>query len=114
MEEGAMEQKLKDDNSVNEEYLDTHEMNYSSPMDNLELVPLDLDCPIVTSYPCITDIEKSFFPIYDGLFIETCVLRILLICFPLLTMSMLCNIFKILILCMIKKIMLIISLKENK
>jgi hypothetical protein len=41
MEEGAMEKNLKADHFVNEENMDTHEINSSSPMDNLELVPLD-------------------------------------------------------------------------
>jgi hypothetical protein len=71
MEEGAMEKNLKVDHFVNEENMDTHEMNSSSPMDNLELVPLDLDCPVVTNSPCITDIEQECFPIVDGSFIET-------------------------------------------
>ena len=62
---------LKANDFVNEEYLDTHEMNSSSPMDNLELVPFDLDCPVVANSPCITDIKQDFFPIVDGLFIET-------------------------------------------
>jgi hypothetical protein len=71
MEEEAMEENLNVDHFVNEENLDTHEMNSSSPMDNLELVPFDLDCPVVTNSPSITDIEQECFPIVDGLFIET-------------------------------------------
>jgi len=45
-------------------------MNSSSRMDNLELVPFDLDCPVVTNSPCITDIEQECFHNTDGLFIE--------------------------------------------
>jgi hypothetical protein len=52
MEEEAMEKTLNVDHFVNEENMDTHEMNSSSPMDNLELIPLDLDCPDVTNSPC--------------------------------------------------------------
>ena len=58
MEEGDIEKNLNADHFVNEENMDTHEINSFSPMDNLELVPLDLDCPTVTNSSCITDIEK--------------------------------------------------------
>jgi hypothetical protein len=71
MEEEAMEKNLNVDHFVNEENLDTHEMNSSSPMDNLELVYFDLDCPVVTNSPSITDIDQECFPTIDGLFIET-------------------------------------------
>jgi hypothetical protein len=58
MEEGAMGKDLNVDHVVNRENLDTHGMNSSSPMDNLELVPFDLNCHVVTSSPSITDIEQ--------------------------------------------------------
>jgi hypothetical protein len=48
----------------------THEMNSSSPMDNLELVPFDLNSPIVMNSPSIIDLEKECFPTTDGLFIK--------------------------------------------
>jgi hypothetical protein len=45
MEEEAMG-KHEFDHFVNEENLDTHEMNSSSPMDNWKLIYVDLDCPM--------------------------------------------------------------------
>jgi hypothetical protein len=39
-------------------------------MDSLELFPFDLDCPIVTNSPSLTDIELEFFPSTDESFIE--------------------------------------------
>ena len=68
--EGAMEKNLKADHFVNEENLDTHEINSSSPMDNLESVPLVLDCLVVTNFPCIVDIDQECFPTASGSFIE--------------------------------------------
>jgi len=53
-----MGKDLNVDHVVNRENLDTHGMNSSSPMDNLELVPFDLNCHVVTSSPSITDIEQ--------------------------------------------------------
>ena len=64
-----MERNLNYVHLVNEENIETNEMNSSSPMDNLELVPLDLDCPTITNYACITDMEIECFPIGDGLFL---------------------------------------------
>jgi hypothetical protein len=61
MEEEAMGKDLNVDHFVNEENMDTHEMNSSSPMDNLELVPFDLDCPIVINSPSLTDKRSRMF-----------------------------------------------------
>jgi hypothetical protein len=39
-------------------------------MDNLELVYVDLNCPVVINSPSSTDIEQECFPTDDGLVIE--------------------------------------------
>jgi hypothetical protein len=56
MEEKAMEQNLNADNFVNEENLDTREMNSSSPMENLKSIPVDIFFSTVTNSLDITDI----------------------------------------------------------
>jgi hypothetical protein len=63
-------------------------MNPSSPMDNLELVSFDLNCPVVINSPSLTKIDQECFPTVCGLFIETSCSKILLIFSSLLTMSM--------------------------
>jgi hypothetical protein len=61
LEEEFMGENLNVDHFVNEENLDTHEINSSSPVDNFELVPLILDCLAVTNSPCIDDIDQECF-----------------------------------------------------
>jgi hypothetical protein len=58
MEEEAMGKDLNDDHFVNEGNMDTHRMNSSSPMYNLELVSFVVDCPIVINYPSSIDIDQ--------------------------------------------------------
>jgi hypothetical protein len=71
VKKAAMEQKLKADYFFSEENLDTLNMIPTTPLDKVEISHYDLDCPIVTYSPCMTDIEQYFFPIIDGSFIET-------------------------------------------
>jgi hypothetical protein len=70
MEEEAMGKDTNVDHFVNEENIDTHDMNPSSPMDNLELIYFDLNCPVVINSPSSTDIDQECFPTVDGLVIE--------------------------------------------
>jgi hypothetical protein len=70
MEEEAMGKDMNVDHFVNKENIDKLNMNPSSPMDILELVSFDLDCPVVINSPSLIDIEQECFPTTDGLVIE--------------------------------------------
>jgi hypothetical protein len=69
--EGDIEKNLKIDHLVNEENMDTHEMNSSSPMDNLKSIPIDLNFFAIKTFPHITDIEQEFFLTVNEPFIKT-------------------------------------------
>ena len=58
-----MGKDLNVDHVVNRENLDTHGMNSSSPMDNLELVPFDLNSFVVINYPHLTELDQECFHI---------------------------------------------------
>ena len=51
--------------------MDTHDMNPSSPMDNLDFVSFDLNCSVVINSPRLTKIDQEYFSIVVGLFSET-------------------------------------------
>jgi hypothetical protein len=71
MEEKAMERNLNADHFINEENMDIHETNISSPINNLELVHFDLNCPAAINSHCLTKIDQERFPTVGGSFIET-------------------------------------------
>jgi hypothetical protein len=56
MEEGIMEQNLKVEHFVNEENMNALNMIPVSPLDKVELIHVDLDCPVVTYSSCMTNI----------------------------------------------------------
>jgi hypothetical protein len=62
MEEEAMGKDMNVDHFVNEENMGTHDMNSSSPMDNLELVFFNLNCPSTINSPSLTNIDNECFP----------------------------------------------------
>jgi hypothetical protein len=70
MEEEAMEQNMNADHSVNEENMDTHVMNPSSPMNKEELIFADMSCVSILISPILTKIDQDYFPIVDRSFIE--------------------------------------------
>jgi hypothetical protein len=71
MEKEVMEKDMIYDHFVNEENMDTHDMNPSSPLDNLELVPFYLNCYSIINSPISTKIDQACFLIVVGLFSET-------------------------------------------
>jgi hypothetical protein len=71
MEEEAMDSKLNSDHFLNEENLDAHGMNPSSPMYNLELVSCYLICFVVINSPILIKIDQGCFPIPGGSFNKT-------------------------------------------
>jgi hypothetical protein len=70
MEEESMEQNMNVDQSVNEENMDPHDMNPSSPIDKVELIYVYLSCFVVLISPSLTMIDQECFPIVVESFIE--------------------------------------------
>jgi hypothetical protein len=93
MEEEATGKDINDDNFVNEENMDTHDINLSSPMDNLELVSFDLDSYATINSPSLTEMNKNVFLLLVDYLVKHLVLKVLVMCSSPLTMSVkiLCN-----------------------
>jgi len=71
IKEEAMGKYLNADNFVNEENLDTHDMNPSSFMGNLEFSPVNLDIFVAIHSLSLTNMDQECFSIVGGLFSKT-------------------------------------------